>query len=37
MVHVAIPHIQGKGLGKENLDRVMNNARWLINEISGRI
>ncbi len=23
----------GKGLGKENLDRVMNNARWLINEI----
>ena len=28
---------KGKGLGKENLDRVMNNARWLINEISGRI
>jgi hypothetical protein len=27
----------GKGLGKENLDRVMNNARWLINEISGRL
>ena len=25
---------QGKDLGKENLDRVMNNARWLINEIS---
>ena len=24
----------GKGLGKENLDRVMNNARWLINEIT---
>lgn len=24
----------GKGLGKENLDRVMNNDRWLINEIS---
>ena len=24
---------EGKGLGKENLDRVMNNARWLINEI----
>ncbi len=24
----------GKALGKENLDRVMNNARWLINEIS---
>ena len=24
----------GKGLGKENLDRVMNNARWLINEVS---
>ena len=23
---------KGKGLGKENLDRVMNNARWLINE-----
>lgn len=28
---------EGKDLGKENLDRVMNNARWLINEISGRI
>ena len=28
---------QGKDLGKENLDRVMNNARWLINEISGRL
>ena len=27
----------GKGLGKENLDRVMNNARWVINEISGRL
>ncbi len=27
----------GNGLGKENLDRVMNNARWLINEISGRL
>ena len=26
-----------KDLGKENLDRVMNNARWLINEISGKI
>ena len=25
---------KGKGLGKENIDRVMNNARWLINEIS---
>ena len=25
---------KGKGLGKENLDRVMNNARWLINEIT---
>ena len=25
---------KGKGLGKENLDRVMKNARWLINEIS---
>jgi hypothetical protein len=25
---------EGKDLGKENLDRVMNNARWLINEIS---
>ena len=24
----------GKGLGKENLDRVLNNARWLINEIT---
>ena len=28
---------QGKDLGKENLDRVMNNARWLINEISTKI
>ena len=28
---------EGKDLGKENLDRVMNNARWLINEISGRL
>ena len=28
---------QGRSLGKENLDRVMNNARWLINEISGRL
>jgi hypothetical protein len=27
---------EGKDLGKENLDRVMNNARWLINEISNR-
>ncbi|GGM72715.1 hypothetical protein GCM10007108_08560 [Thermogymnomonas acidicola] len=27
----------GKGLGKENIDRVMNNARWLINEISARL
>ena len=26
-----------KGLGKENLDRVMNNARWLINEVSSRL
>ncbi len=26
-----------QGFGKENLDRVMNNARWLINEISGRL
>ncbi|MCL4340607.1 MAG: hypothetical protein M1431_00705 [Candidatus Thermoplasmatota archaeon] len=25
---------EGKDLGKENLNRVMNNARWLINEIS---
>ena len=24
----------GNGLGKENLDRVMNNARWLINELT---
>jgi hypothetical protein len=24
-------------IGKENIDRVMNNARWLINEISNRI
>ena len=28
---------EGKDLGKENLDRVMNNARWLINEIAGKI
>ena len=28
---------QGKDLGKENLDRVMNNARWLINEISAKL
>ena len=28
---------QGKSLGKENIDRVMNNARWLINEISARL
>jgi hypothetical protein len=28
---------QGKVLGKENLDRVMNNARWLINEISSTL
>ena len=28
---------EGKDLGKENLDRVMNNARWLINEISSKI
>ena len=28
---------EGKDLGKENLDRVMNNARWLINEISTKI
>ena len=27
----------GKDLGKENLDRIMNNARWLINEISARL
>ena len=27
----------GNDLGKENLDRVMNNARWLINEISGKL
>jgi len=27
----------GSNLGKENLDRVMNNARWLINEISSRM
>lgn len=25
---------QGKGLGKENLDKVLNNGRWMINEIS---
>jgi hypothetical protein len=24
-------------LGKENLDRVMNNARWLINQITNKI
>jgi hypothetical protein len=28
---------KGSNLGKENIDRVMNNARWLINEISGRL
>lgn len=28
---------KGNGLGKENLDRVMNNARWLINEISAKL
>ena len=27
----------GKGLGKENLDRVLNNARWLINELLTKI
>lgn len=27
----------GSNLGKENLDRVMNNARWLIYEISSRM
>ena len=27
----------GKDLGKENLDRVMNNARWLINQITNKI
>ncbi len=26
-----------KGLGKENIDCVMNNARWLINEINEKI
>ena len=28
---------QGKSLGKENIDRVMHNASWLINEISARL
>jgi len=28
---------RGSNLGKENINRVMNNARWLINEISGRL
>ena len=28
---------EGKELGKENLDRVMNNARWIIQEISRRL
>ena len=27
----------GYEFGKENIDRVMNNARWLINEISSRV
>lgn len=27
----------GKDLGKENLDRALNNAKWLINEISGKL
>lgn len=26
-----------QGFGEENLDRVMNNARWLINEISRKL
>ena len=28
---------QGKDLGKGNLDRVMDNARWLINEIADKL
>jgi hypothetical protein len=28
---------RGNNLGKENIDRVMNNARWLIQEISSKI
>ena len=28
---------EGKDLGKENLDRVLNNARWLINEITSKL
>jgi hypothetical protein len=28
---------KGNNLGKENIDRVMNNARWLINEISSKL
>ena len=28
---------QGKSLGKENIDRVMNNARWIINQVSGKL
>ena len=28
---------QGEAFGKENLDRVMNNARWLINKISNTL
>ena len=30
-------NVEKKDIGKENLDRVMNNARWLINEISGKL
>lgn len=31
------PQNNGKRFDKENIDRVMNNARWLINEISGKL
>ena len=28
---------EGKSLGKENIDRVLNNARWVINQVSGKL
>jgi hypothetical protein len=31
------PQNKGKKLDKENLDRVLNNARWLINQITNKI
>ena len=28
---------EGKSLGKENIDRVLNNARWVINQVSDKL